>query len=133
MKVAKLSTVGLVLSMYGLWMAFARLPMGIAGDLLGRRKPLIVFGIFLTAAGAVIMGRGNSIFTLAAGRALTGLSAGTWVLLIVVFSSFFDVDEAVFASSMLTFSASLGRMVSTASTGFLNRVGGYKLSFYCRR
>lgn len=124
MKVAKLSTVGLVLSMYGLWMAFARLPMGIAGDLLGRRKPLIVFGIFLTAAGAVIMGRGNSIFTLA---------AGTWVLLIVVFSSFFDVDEAVFASSMLTFSASLGRMVSTASTGFLNRVGGYKLSFYCRR
>jgi MFS family permease len=31
---------------------------------------------------------------------------------------------------MLTFSASFGRMVATASTGFLNTMGGYGLPFY---
>ena len=130
LKTADLATVGMVLSMYGLWQAFARLPMGIIGDVMGRGKPLIVSGIFMGVAGAVIMGLGNSIFVLAAGRALTGISAGIWVLLVVVFSTFFDEDKAIFASSMLTFSASFGRMVATASTGFLNRVGGDRLPFY---
>ena len=130
LKAVDLATVGMVLSMYGLWQVFARIPLGVAGDYMGRGKPLIVAGFFLTASGAIIMGFGNSIFVLAAGRALTGISAGTWVLLVAVFSSFFDEDKAILASSMLTFSASFGRMVATASTGFLNRMGGYRLSFY---
>jgi MFS family permease len=130
LKTADLATVGMVLSMYGLWQAFARIPMGISGDLMGRSKPLIVSGIFTGVTGAIIMGQGNTIFVLSAGRALTGISAGTWVLLVGVFSTFFDEDKAILASSMLTFSASFGRMLATASTGFLNRVGGYRLPFY---
>ncbi len=66
--------VGLVLSMYGLWMAVAQLP-------------------------------------------------------IVVFSLFFNLDRAIFASSFLTFSASFGRMVATGLTGFFNQMGGYSLAF----
>ena len=130
LKTAQLATVGMVLSMYGLWQAFARIPMGVTGDLMGRGKPLIVSGIFMGVVGAIIISMGNTIFVLAAGRALTGLSASTWVLLVAVFSSFFDEDKAILASSMLTFSASFGRMVATASTGYLNRVGGYSLPFY---
>ena len=130
LKTAHLATVGMVLSMYGLWQAFARIPMGVTGDLMGRGKPLIVSGIFMGVAGAIIISMGNSIFVLAAGRALTGLSASTWVLLVAVFSTFFDEDKAILASSMLTFSASFGRMLATASTGFLNRMGGYSLPFY---
>lgn len=130
MKTPQLAIVGLVLSMYGLWMAFIRLPMGLAGDVIGWGKPLILLGVFFSAFGAFVMGKGNTIWWLATGRALTGLSAGTWVLLITVFSTYFDMDQSVYASSMLTFSASLGRMVGTGSTGFLNRIGGYSLSFY---
>jgi MFS family permease len=80
--------------------------------------------------GAVIMGTGKSIPVLAVGRSFTGLSAATWVLLIAVFSTFFDADKAVLSSSMLSFSANFGRLLATASTGFLNRVGGYSLAFY---
>jgi DHA1 family multidrug resistance protein-like MFS transporter len=130
-KTAQLSMVGLVLSMYGLFMAFIRLPMGIIGDAIGWGKPLIAVGILLGAIGAFIMGRGGSLGTLAVGRALTGLSAGTWVILIGVFSSFFALEQAIFASTMLTFSASFGRMVGTSLTGYLNRVGGYSLAFNC--
>jgi len=129
-KVTNLSTVGFVLSMYGLMMALARIPMGIVADAIGRGKRLIVAGIFLTIAGAIIMGSGNTIPVLVAGRALTGLSAATWVVLIVVFSTFFEADKVIFASALLTFSSSIGRMAATASTGFLNRAGGYSLAFY---
>lgn len=129
-RTTNLTMVGLVLSMYGLWMAVIRLPMGLIGDSLGWEKPLIILGIFTAVLGAFIMGRGNTLTMLAVGRAFTGLSAGTWVLLIAVFSTFFDLDQAVFASSMLTFSASLGRMIGTGLTGFLNQMGGYQLSFY---
>lgn len=129
-KTANLSTIGLVLSMYGLWMAVARLPMGIITDAIGRGKLLIVLGIFSSVLGAGIMGWGDTIPVLTAGRALTGLSAATWVVLLAVFSTFFETDRAIFASSMLTFSASFGRLVATASTGFINTVGGYSLAFY---
>ena len=130
LKTAQLATVGMVLSMYGLWQVFARIPIGVAGDYMGRGKPLIVSGIFVGVVGAIIISMGNSIFVLAAGRALTGLSASTWVLLVAVFSSFFDENKAILASSMLTFAASFGRLVATASTGFLNKTGGYTLPFY---
>jgi len=130
LKTAQLATVGMVLSMYGLWQAITRIPIGVAGDFMGRGKPLIVAGIFVGVAGAIIISMGNSIFVLAAGRALTGLSASTWVLLVAVFSSFFDEKKAILASSMLTFVASFGRLVATASTGFLNKTGGYTLPFY---
>ncbi len=128
LKTAHLATVGMVLSMYGLWQAFARIPMGVSGLLMGRGKPLIVSGIFMGVAGAIIISMGNSIFVLAVGKASTGLSASTWVLLVAVFSTFFDEDKAILASSMLTFSASFGRMLATASTGLLNRGGGVQSS-----
>jgi DHA1 family multidrug resistance protein-like MFS transporter len=130
-KTVLLSKVGLVLSMYGLWMACSRLPMGIAVDCTGRGKPFIMAGLFIAAVGAVMMGAGNSLWMLTAGRAFTGIAAATWVPLLVVFSTFFKPDQAILASSLLTVSSSVGRMVATSLNGFLNGIGGYALAYYC--
>lgn len=119
-KAVNLSMVGFVLSMYGLWMAITRLPMGIAVDSIGRGKTLIMMGLGIASIGAFIMGKGNSLGILAAGRALTGIAAATWVPLLVVFSTFFSADEAIFSSTVLTLSANLGRVVGTSLTGLLN-------------
>lgn len=129
-KTINLSMVGLILSMYGLWMAAARLPMGIAVDAMGRGKPLITAGLLCAAGGAFIMGKGESLWVLASGRALTGLSAATWVPLLAVFSTFFRSEDVIFSSALLTFTASFGRLVGTSMTGVLNRLGGYPLPFY---
>lgn len=129
-KAVNLSMVGFVLSMYGLWMAITRLPMGIAVDSIGRGKPLIMMGLGIASIGAFIMGKGNSLGLLAAGRALTGIAAATWVPLLVVFSTFFSADEAIFSSTVLTLSANLGRVVGTSLTGLLNQAGGYPLPFF---
>ena len=124
-----LAVVGLVLSMYGLWQAIIRLPLGVAADWLGWRKPFILLGLVLVGLGAWLMGSAQSVQGLAVGRAITGLAAGTWVPLVVVFSSLFPPREAVRASAMLTLVGSVGRVLATSVTGSLNELGGYSLAF----
>jgi MFS family permease len=125
-----LALVGVVLSMYGLWQAIIRLPLGIAADWLGWRKPFIIVGFALAGLGAWTMGAAEGVNGLIIGRAVTGLAAGTWVPLVVVFSSLFPPHEAVRASAMLTFVGSVGRVLATGVTGSLNELGGYSLAFF---
>jgi MFS family permease len=125
----RLALVGVVLAQYGLWQALIRLPLGIVADWLGRRKPLILGGIILAGLGAWVMGTADGTAGLAAGRAITGLAAGTWVPLTVAFSSLFPAREAVRATSILVFFQSVGRVAATSVTGSLNQLGGYPLAF----
>jgi MFS family permease len=125
-----LALVGTILAQYGLWQAIARLPVGIAADWLGRRKPFIVVGLFLSGLGAYLMGTAGDASGLLVGRAITGLAASTWVPLTVIFSSLFPADEVVRATSILTVVGSVGRVLATSVTGTLNEWGGYSLAFY---
>jgi len=125
-----LALIGVVISMYGLWQAIIRLPLGIAADWLGRSKPFIITGMVLVGLGAWVMGTANGINGLIVGRAITGLAAGTWVPLIVMFSSFFPHAEAVRATAVLTLVLSVSQLVATGLTGWLNELGGYPLAFF---
>jgi DHA1 family multidrug resistance protein-like MFS transporter len=129
-KANDLALVGTVLSMYGLWQAIIRLPLGITADWLGRRKPFIIIGLALAGLGAWSMGTTGSVNGLIVGRAITGLAAGTWVLLVVRFSSLFPPQEAVRASAALTLCGSIARILATSVTGSLNEWGGYSLAFF---
>ena len=44
-KANDLAVVGVVLSMFGLWQAIIRLPLGIVADWVGWRKPFILIGL----------------------------------------------------------------------------------------
>jgi MFS family permease len=97
---------------------------------LGQRKPFIVAGFVLAGLGAWVMGVANDANGLIVGRAITGLAAGTWVPLVVVFSSLFPPEEAVRASAALTLVGSVGQMLATSMTGVLNEWGGHSLAFF---
>ena len=129
-KTDNLTLVGLVLSMYGLWQAIIRLPLGIAADWIGWRKPFIIAGLGLVAIGAWTMGTSDGVGGLIIGRAITGLAAGAWVPIVVAFSALFPPQEAVRASALLTLVNSIGRILATAVTGSLNDLGGYSLAFF---
>lgn len=128
-KSENLALVGVILAQYGLWQAIIRLPLGIAADWLGRRKPFIIVGITLAGLGAWVMGTAEGTGGLFAGRAITGLAAGTWVPLTVAFSSLFPAQEAIRATAMLTFVGSIGQVTATSVTGSLNEWRGYSLAF----
>ena len=129
-KTSTLASVGVVLSMYGLWQAIIRLPLGIAADWVGRRKPFIIGGFAFAGLGALIMGLSNGVGGLMVGRAFTGFAAGAWVLLVVAFSSLFAPEDAVRASAILSAINAVARVIVTSVTGSLNLMGGYPLSFF---
>jgi len=124
-----LAQVGLVLSMYGLWQGIIRLPLGIAADWLGWRKPFILLGLATVGLGAWLLSTSQTVSALIVGRAITGLGAGTWVLIIVSFGSLFPPGEVVRATAMVTLFGAVGRAFVTATTGWLNELGGYSLPF----
>lgn len=129
----RLEMIGVVVSMYGLWQALLRLPLGILSDWVGRRKPFILVGLALVGFGAWMMGAApagaSGLNAMIIGRSITGLAAATWVLLVVVFSSIFPPKEAVRAAAILTLAGSLARFAATSLTGTLNNLGGYPLAY----
>ncbi|HHX43352.1 MAG TPA: MFS transporter [Chloroflexi bacterium] len=129
-KTDNLAMVGVVLSMYGLWQALVRLPLGMVADWMGRRKPFIVGGLVLAGVGAIVMPLAPNVEAMIVGRAIVGLSAGTWVPLVVVFTSLFPPEQAVRASTTITTIGTVGRLLATSVTGWLNDLGGYSLAFY---
>jgi MFS family permease len=66
--------VGLALGAYGLTQAFFQIPFGIASDRLGR-KPVIVAGLLLFAAGSFIAAAAPDIHVMILGRVLQGAGA----------------------------------------------------------
>ena len=129
-KTSDLTLVGMVLAMYGLWQTIVRIPVGMAADWLGWRKPLILIGIAMAGVGAWMMGVAPNISFLMMGRAVTGVSAGVWVLMVVAFNALFPAEEAVRATAIITLASSAGRVISTVLTGGLNHLGGYVLPFF---
>jgi MFS family permease len=129
-KSESLALVGVILAQYGLWQALIRLPLGIAADWLGRRKPFLLAGLILAGLGAWLLATAEGTVGLSVGRAITGLAASTWVPLTVAFSALYPPEQAIRATAILTFVGSLGRVVATGLTGFLNQWGGYPLAFY---
>jgi MFS family permease len=66
--------VGLALGAYGLTQAFLQIPFGMASDRLGR-KPVIVAGLLIFAAGSFIAAAAPDIYWMIAGRVLQGAGA----------------------------------------------------------
>ncbi len=66
--------VGLAISAYGLTQALLQIPFGLASDRFGR-KPVIVFGLLLFAAGSVVAAQADDVATVILGRALQGSGA----------------------------------------------------------
>jgi MFS transporter, DHA1 family, multidrug resistance protein len=129
-KTGSLAVVGTVLAMYGLWQAVLRLPLGIAADWLGKRKPFIISGLVFSAVGALIMANAASSEGMILGRAVTGLAAASWVPLVVVYTGLFPPSEAVRAAAVLSLVNYVSRVFATALNGTLNNLGGYPLAFY---
>jgi len=69
-----LTLVGLALGAYGLTQAFLQIPFGMASDRWGR-KPVIIVGLVIFAAGSFLAATATDIWTAIAGRALQGAGA----------------------------------------------------------
>jgi len=65
---------GLAIGIYGMTQALLQIPFGLVSDRIGR-KPVIVFGLLLFAAGSVLAAMSDSIYGVIMGRAMQGSGA----------------------------------------------------------
>lgn len=128
-RTGSLAAVGIVVSMFGLWQAFARIPVGVAVDATGRSRLAMIGGFALSAAGALVLAFGATTPVLAAGRALTGLAAATWVPMVAVFGSLFPPERLVAATSLLAMVAAAGRLLGAFAGGFAHDAAGAAMPF----
>jgi len=66
--------IGVALGIYGLGQAIMQIPLGAASDHLGR-KPVMIFGLLLFAAGSFLAGATGNLYVIIGGRALQGMGA----------------------------------------------------------
>ena len=65
---------GLAIGIYGMTQALLQIPFGLVSDHIGR-KPVIVFGLLVFAAGSVVAATADTMFMVIVGRALQGAGA----------------------------------------------------------
>ena len=74
LKGATPALIGLAIGIYGMTQAILQIPFGLLSDRIGR-KPVIVFGLLVFAAGSVVAAAATDMHWVIAGRALQGAGA----------------------------------------------------------
>jgi len=127
---APMRLVGLIVSSYGFSQLILRIPVGIWSDRIGRRKPFIVAGFVISAGAAAWLALANGAWGILAARTLTGVSATMWVVITVLFSSYFRPERAGYAMSLIMFTTSISQLTSTLLGGLVAERYGWTAPFW---
>jgi predicted MFS family arabinose efflux permease len=119
---AGITTIGYLISTYGLAQLLLRIPLGIWSDQINRRRPFVTVGLFLSVIGALGMAWSKEPFFMVFFRGLTGVCASMYVMLTVLLSSAFPPDQKGKAMGIAFFITHVCQVV----TGL---VGGYIAEF----
>ena len=127
---ASLSMVGLVVSSYAIAQLLLRIPIGVAADILGRRKPFAAAALACATAGAVGLALAPGPWSLFAARTLVGVGGAGWVAVSVLFSSYYAADRSGHAMARVMTINSVGLLAATFSGGLISEYFGAEAAFY---
>ena len=128
-KGASLALVGLITGSYGLTQLIFRIPLGVASDRLGLRKPFVLAGFLVIIASCLGLAWAPTPEWIFVFRALSGVAASVWVAVTVMFAGFFPPDKAVHATGILSFLSGVGQMLATSAGGWVADQWGWAAPF----
>lgn len=128
---ASLGSAGLVVSMYGLSQLVLRIPLGILSDKLQRRKIFVFLGFILSLFASLGLGFTKNVYSAAVFRGVSGASAAMWVIISVLFASYFPQKAAVKATGFVVFLAVFAQTISSFAGGAIAERFGDHFVFLC--
>ena len=127
---ASLTMVGAVVAAYAIAQVVLRLPLGIAVDLYGRRKPFAIAGMGVSAIGALLLAAAADPALLFGARAVTGIAAAGWVPISILYASYFPEGATTRAMGVIMAINSSGLVIGTLSGGLLAERFGAESTFF---
>lgn len=98
---ASYKMVGLIVGSYGITQLLLRIPQGIVSDRCRRRKIFVVAAMAIAGISALGMWLAPDVKALLFFRGLSGVSSTAWVVMVVLFASYFPSSEAPRAYGVL--------------------------------
>jgi DHA1 family multidrug resistance protein-like MFS transporter len=126
---ASLTTVGAIGAAYALPQLLFRIPIGMWSDSMGRRKPLVIFGVVMTLLGALGLRISPDAGYLALSRGLVGVGAATWVAFTIYAVSFYPPENTARAIGILNFIFSAALTATTVLGGVIADIWDEKSAF----
>lgn len=127
---ASLSMVGAVVASYAIAQVLLRIPIGVAADLVGRRKPFAVGALVVSTAGALGLAASPTPLALFGARALTGVGAAGWVAISVLYASYYRPERAGVAMSRVMAINTAALVLATSAGGIISEKLGPESTFY---
>ena len=116
---ASYKMIGIITGAYGLSQTVIRIPLGIASDVLNKRKIFISLGLFKKIISSLMFFDLHSSYSLLIGRLLAGVAAATWVNFTVMFSSYYKHSESTKAIGIINSANMIGQFAAVLIGGAL--------------
>jgi len=127
---ASMTMLGLIVSSYGFSQLVLRIPIGIWSDRIGKRKPFIVAAYVAAMVAGLGLALSGGPMGILASRTMSGVAATMWVVITVLFSSYFPPDRAGYAMSLINFATTLTQLVATLAGGLIAERWGWHAPFW---
>ena len=126
---ASLTMSGLVIGSYGLTQTLVRLPLGILSDRLRNKRVFIMIGMAFSLVSALGLFLVRNVYLILIFRAMTGLSAATWVHITTLYLSYQPSGKASRSMGHLNFISNIGSVCAMLAGGFLAQAYGWQAAF----
>ena len=124
------TVLGIVIASYAIGQMLLRIPVGIASDLIGRRRPFVLTAFIASSIGALGLMFAPSPFVLFLARSLTGVAGAGWVAITILYISYFDSSKTDRAMSWVLFVNAFGIVVATFVGGIIGEFYGGVSTFF---
>lgn len=126
---ANYKMIGFITGSYGLTQLLLRIPLGMFSDHIGKRKVFVHIGLFVAIISAIVTFIRPSPGSLLVTRALAGVTASTWVIYTVMFSSYFPKEKATKAIGIINSVNAIGQLSSMVIGGLVSMWFGTRYLF----
>ena len=126
---ASYKMVGLVIGVYGITQLLLRIPQGILSDRWRKRKLFVLLAMATSCVSALGMWLVPDVTALLFFRGLSGVAATAWVVMAVLFSSYFSESEAPRAYGILNSLGFCGQMAGMFAGGLVAEWHGWGATF----